>query len=178
MDKIERNHIRQLAADASPGPWGLCAHWSQDNCQCVGDHRGYIWHPNQDCVIAQMGCDTDEGGQMYPNVGQDGMRADARFIAAANPTVVMNLVDDLDLAERRLDAAKKALENLLESDGTNCEYSVKSGHEDDVHRDDCARCDAQRALAAIEIGCAHGLIDGATPAGWCVKCKPFATKDT
>ena len=149
MDKIERNHIRQLAADASPGPWGLCAHWRKDECEC-GDHRGYIWHPNQECVIAQMGCDTDEGGQTYPNVGQDGMRADARFIAATNPTVVMKLVDDLDLAERRIEVAQRALIGLLESDSTNCEYSVKSGHEDDVHRDDCAKCNAESALRDIE----------------------------
>lgn len=73
--------LRALHEAATAAPWRLCAHWRHDKCPC-GDHRGYIWAPDQESVIAQMGCDTDEAGQTHPNVGQDGMRSDARLIAA------------------------------------------------------------------------------------------------
>lgn len=82
LDKLQAQHEA-----ATPGPWTLCRHWTVDHCPC-GDHRGSIWAPDGERVVAEMGCAKsalnigDEPEQAYPDMGQDGMRADARLIVA------------------------------------------------------------------------------------------------
>lgn len=94
-----------LANAAAIGPWVPCHHWSSDHCGC-GRHPGYIWDGTKNRVVAQMGCQEDEGGQAYPEPDENTLRASARFIAASR-TALPELVAEV----RRLrDQQARALE--------------------------------------------------------------------
>ncbi len=55
---------------------------------------------------------------------------------------VARLRDALALAERVVEAARYV--------NAYCDYDVRSGHEEDEHSDDCAKCEILKALAALD----------------------------
>ncbi len=133
--------LERLEQAATPVGWSLCHHWKVDHCGC-GFHRGYIWSPDEECVLLQMGCGMDEGGQQpYPDVGQDGMRADARLIAA-----LRNAAPALLQAARELARLKDACKEMAEWVRTAKDWSDATGRERDRY------LDALKAEAVFRIG--------------------------
>ena len=79
----DREKLRKLAEAATPGPWSTAAF------QLVIDVARRI------------------------DVGMCGHRDDAAFIAAANPAVVLGLLDQCDAAEAKLYAAEEKLGEIV-----------------------------------------------------------------
>ena len=105
-DVIDTKELRRLAQAATPGPW-------------FSDRRGNIWRrPLSDLYENGGGVAGDkplafvaagwagEGVTGYP------VEANARFIAAANPAAVSELLDRLEVAERERDLAKAEIARL------------------------------------------------------------------
>lgn len=68
----------------TPEPWAVCGHWEQEKCGC-GKHRGYIWGPDGNTVVAQMGADRVGDVQVFAEAGHEQMRADChRIVACVN----------------------------------------------------------------------------------------------
>lgn len=91
MTRQERDELRELATAATSGPW--------EAAECGGhlvmagplaeNSPGYIRGGRGQ--IAEMNDDDEDGFQQEAN---------AAFIAAANPSVILALLDALDSAER------------------------------------------------------------------------------
>lgn len=82
---IEINELRRLAQAATPGPWKMLP---------VGDGRQKF--AVADSEFLSILTVTDEGGATFGTVYDD---ADAKFIAAANPAAINELLDRLEEAE-------------------------------------------------------------------------------
>jgi len=83
---IDINELRQLAQEATPGPWKMLP---------VGDGRQKF--AVADSEFLSILTVTDEGGATFGTVYDD---ADAKFIAAANPAAITALLDRLEAAEK------------------------------------------------------------------------------
>ena len=88
---ININELRRLAQAATPGPWKMLP---------VGDGRQKFAVANSEFLSILTV--TDEGGATFGTVYDD---ADARFIAAANPTTINELLDRLEAAEKAVTEA-------------------------------------------------------------------------
>ena len=82
---IDTNELRRLAQAATPGPWKLLPVGDKSKCFAVADI-------NFLSVLTVV----DECGTSFGAVYLDG---DAKFIAAANPATVSELLDRLEEAE-------------------------------------------------------------------------------
>ena len=82
---IDTNELRRLAQAATPGPWKMLP---------VGDGRQKF--AVADSEFLSILTVTDEGGATFGTVYDD---ADAKFIAAANPAAISELLDRLEAAE-------------------------------------------------------------------------------
>ena len=82
---IDFNELRRLAQAATPGPWKMLP---------VGDGRQKFTVANSEFLLILTV--TDEGGATFGTVYDD---ADARFIAAANPATITEILDRLEDAE-------------------------------------------------------------------------------
>ena len=92
---IDINELRRLAQAATPGPWKMLP---------VGDGRQKFAVANSEFLSILTV--TDEGGATFGTVYDD---ADARFIAAANPATVIELLDRIEAAES--DCLEQARQN-------------------------------------------------------------------
>ena len=90
---IDINELRRLAQAATPGPWKMLP---------VGDGRQKFAVANSEFLSILTV--TDEGGATFGTVYDD---ADARFIAAANPAAINELLDRLEAAEKERDEFKR-----------------------------------------------------------------------
>lgn len=87
-EPIDRGALRALAEKATPGPWEHGADEDPPDSAILHDGCAVFdvaHHANMRTVLAR---------------GEDFSRADARYIAAVSPTVVVALLDALDAAER------------------------------------------------------------------------------
>lgn len=82
---IDINKLRKLTQEATPGPWKTLP---------VGDGRQKF--AVADSEFLSILTVTDEGGATFGTVYDD---ADAKFIAAANPAAISELIDCLEAAE-------------------------------------------------------------------------------
>ena len=82
---IDINELRRLAQGATPGPWKMLP---------VGDGRQKFAVADSEFLSTLTV--TDEGGATFGTVYDD---ADAKFIAAANPAAINELLDRLEAAE-------------------------------------------------------------------------------
>ena len=92
------NELRRLAQAASPGPWKMLP---------VGDGRQKFAVANSEFLSILTV--TDEGGATFGTVYDDD---DARFIAAANPAVINELLDRLEEVEKERDALRAKVEAM------------------------------------------------------------------
>lgn len=92
------NELRRLAQKATPGPWKMLL---------VGDGRQKF--AVADSEFLSILTVTDEGGGTFGTVYDDD---DARFIAAANPAAISELLDSLEAAEKERDALRAENEAL------------------------------------------------------------------
>ena len=89
------NELRRLAQGAAPGPWKMVP---------VGDGRQKF--AVADSEFLPILTVTDEGGTTFGTVYDD---ADAKFIAAANPATVSELINRLEAVEKERDALRAEL---------------------------------------------------------------------
>ena len=85
---IDTKELRRLAQAATPGPWA-----SQGRYIGTPRHMSYVGEVRDQCGNWS---DTEKS------------RADAAFIAAANPAAISELLDRLEAAERERDEFKRA----------------------------------------------------------------------
>jgi len=83
MNDDDRKRLRELAERATPGPWEYVP---------TGPDR------SADFVRAELGSTVADFGGYPPSP------ADAAFIAAANPTAVLELLDDMEILRAIKDA--------------------------------------------------------------------------
>lgn len=141
IDDAKLDELEALEKAASPMGWILCHHWKEDVCAC-GGHRGYIWHPDEERVVAQMGCERDsDGAEGYADVGQDGMRADARLLVAAR-----NALPDLIADLRELQAERDRYRTAMNHAVMGITLALQ------VHEDIEARGALDELCAALETG--------------------------
>jgi hypothetical protein len=77
------NQLEELAKRATPGPW----HWDEDERDLLAQSLELVWGTDGDPEIA-----------------------DAEFIAAANPQMVLTLIERVKTAEAALDADERQIE--------------------------------------------------------------------
>lgn len=85
---IDINELRRLAQEATPGPWKMLP---------VGNGRQKF--AVADSEFLSILTVTDEGGATFGTVCDD---ADAKFIAAASPAAISELLNRLESAEKEL----------------------------------------------------------------------------
>ena len=85
---IDINELRRLAQAATPGPWQFWHGWVAANI----DNDGGV-------VVAER--PTPSGGKYQAKVD-----ANFKFIAAANPATVIELLDHLEAAEKEIESWK------------------------------------------------------------------------
>ena len=95
---IDIKVLRRLAQAATPGPWKMLP---------VGDGRQKFTVVNSEFLSILTV--TDEGGATFGTVYDD---ADARFIAAANPAAISELLDRLEVMEKERDELRTKIEAM------------------------------------------------------------------
>lgn len=92
--------LRQLAEAATPGPWSQCTAPDTNNNQAVCDHNfEFIARTDLVSIHSFEICE-----------------ANASFIAAANPTVVLELLDEIERLRDALNEACDIAERLSRSE--------------------------------------------------------------
>lgn len=120
------NELRLLAQAATPGPWKMLP---------VGDGRQKFAVANSEFLSILTV--TDEGGATFGTVYD---AADARFIAAANPAVINELLDRLERAEKERTVDEQRIADLM------AELN-RVGHENDALRAKIAEMEWQEPVA-------------------------------
>jgi hypothetical protein len=95
---LDINELRRLAQAATPGPWILLPVGDKSKCFAVADIN-----------LLSVLTVVDECGTSFGAVYLDG---DAKFIAAANPAAVSELLDRLEAAEKERDALRAKIEAM------------------------------------------------------------------
>ena len=100
---IDTKELRQLAQDATPGPWYVrSSNYDVRNiysANAITDSEGFTFQP----VIATV-----------EDIDVPRWRANARLIAAANPAAISELLDRLEAAEKVRDWNAERLEDAIE----------------------------------------------------------------
>ena len=95
---IDTKELRRLAQEATPGPWKLLPVGDKSKCFAVAD----IDFLSVLTVVYECGTSF---GAVY-------LYGDAKFIAAANPATVIELLNRLEAAEKERDALRAELAQL------------------------------------------------------------------
>lgn len=88
INQNELDHLEALAKAATPGPWRECGH-DRGGCSC-----GLIWCTERDELVAEVW----QGDDMVPRAAVE-PKMNAAFIAAANPAVILTLIEMLRAKE-------------------------------------------------------------------------------
>ena len=127
---LDRARLRELAQNATPGPWTVCGNQRDEWYVYALDAR-YESLPGNPSPVKVAWVPREPSGGRHAR--------DADYIAAASPDAVLALLDALDAAERerdRLDAALRAScidarEELREMGG-GCSRAVAAEAERDA----------------------------------------------
>lgn len=133
--------LRALAEKATPGPWEAFEDSDEHLAGCP---------PTMEWLVTA----TDPGEEFYEEIinwGNRGRREDAEFIAAANPSVVLALLDRLERAEAAIKRTREAV--ITGHDGGRC--GVKEHSKSSAASEGYKRC-ARFVLAALDTGKATG----------------------
>lgn len=103
MTHEERAELRRVAEYATGGPWHVCDNFYSGRRETIADITGM--------TVAKC---SDTRGHVTPQ------EANAAYIAAANPSAVLSLLDALDAAEARAALAERQVRVLAEWAGTCC----------------------------------------------------------
>lgn len=97
---IDTNELRRLAQAATPGPWKA---------------EQYLGTPRQFVIYTDVGDKGRVSDVAYTSItfGHDETVANARLIAAANPAVVLELLDRIEAAEDDATHQKALAESAL-----------------------------------------------------------------
>lgn len=104
------NKLKDLAKKATPGPWAAASDWERAAVYSTSKDA----HPKGKRVVCSGNQNNDGRYNAESWSGSDWN--DAAFIAAANPSVIINLIERLEAAEARLanpDAWVRGLEESL-----------------------------------------------------------------
>lgn len=140
---IDINELRRLTQAATPGPWKMLP---------VGDRRQNF--AVADSEFLSILTVTDEGGATFGTVYDD---ADAKFIAAANPAAINELLDRLEAAEKS-DAESIAMYRKARDERDELRAKIETAENDAAH---------QKALADSALRVAEG---------WEEKCNALRAK--
>lgn len=94
MDKVNKQELRRLAEEATPGEWGydgsyVCTSRNEDGTVYVES-----WNPVSDCLLTK----------------------NAKYIAAANPAAILSLLDDIERLERDNSSLRQDVRNAFDDD--------------------------------------------------------------
>lgn len=106
MTDINLDKLRRMAEAATPGPWDITG-----NGDWKREVRGPDWN------VAWCG-----------HMSTLRAHADATYIAAVNPATVIALLDRLERAEAKRDAAYRALAASMEDAEEDCDCDVCATH--------------------------------------------------
>lgn len=113
---IDTKELRQLAQDATPGPWYVrSSNYDVRNiysANAITDSEGFTFQP----VIATV-----------EDIDVPRWRANARLIAAANPAAISGLLDRLEEAEKENIKLREALAEKVTSETVLRALSVGNG---------------------------------------------------
>ena len=100
--------LKELAQKATPGPWTECGHGhEQDGCVCGMVYAGL--------VPAVCTVETDSPAEGVQR-SREKKRADAAFIAAANPQVVMEIIAEVERLREANDMLRAEVERRLDQE--------------------------------------------------------------
>lgn len=119
---LDLDALQALAEAATPGPWRECGH-DRGGCSCA-----QVWSTAVDFPVATAFKNDEEMG--HAPIGQP--EANAAYIAAANPAVILALIDRL----RKAEAAALAIQDLIDS------------HKRDTHGECDEACDIVAGMEA------------------------------
>ena len=110
MQPTERDQLRKLAQAATPGPW------LTDKAHPYRPGMGPFFMDSGATIYLQNGEEIVTGGSQDEQGGAVGVltNEDAAYIAAANPQVVLALLDQLEVMDQAL-AATQELQDLSDS---------------------------------------------------------------
>lgn len=91
--KIDLAELKKLAESAASGPWQECGH-AREGCVCC-----QIWSTTDDAVVAVAMSTKDEMYTLGEGYMPDKAKANAKYIAAANPVVVLFLLKEIEELE-------------------------------------------------------------------------------
>ena len=118
---IDTKELRQLAQDATPGPW-------------FSDARGNIWRRPLSDLYENGGSVAGDKPIAFVFVGWRGegvtgypVENNARLIAAANPATISELLDRLEAAEKENVKLREALAEKVTSETMLRDLSVGNG---------------------------------------------------
>lgn len=95
MTEINKEELRRLAEGATAGPWKECGH-NRGGCSC-----GLVWSRHSDVAVAEAW-----RGDLEAPEPTEGAKANAAYIAAANPATVLALLDENKRIASRLCACR------------------------------------------------------------------------
>lgn len=126
-DKLE---LRRLAEAATPGPWKACGS-ARGGCGC-----GMVWSHRADVPVAEAW----RGDREAPEPSE-GAKANAAFIAGANPAALLALLDELEACKADADRYRW----LCDGNGYFMEENMLCGHSNEKDAAD-KEIDAARAV--------------------------------
>jgi hypothetical protein len=156
MTPEARETLRRLAEQATDGPW-----FTVGPPWLPRDVETYVIAGSEDPHAGEIVCDfpcpgdvQDESGDMPEEFVTARNWANAVFIAAANPAVVLSLLDALSAATQERDEARVEAAKRFAQATTPCQKCRGSGAEDErIHRDEHGNSEAE----AIKCGECDGL---------------------
>lgn len=129
MTALNKQALRQLAEKATQGEW-----WSdvvETDCEYgEGEDRASGYHSYAvyvdsesllDMTNSTAACIHEEWGHDYHMVWDETAKRNAEFIAAANPAIVLSLLDEMEAKDKQISDLKEAFRIALSAAGINVE---------------------------------------------------------
>ena len=158
---IDINKLRRLAQAATPGPWYV-----------TGKLTRYVEARIDGGLIQEVAAcgPTKADGGYGPQ-----QEANARLIAAANPSAITELLDRLEAAEKECDKLKELNSALCTKSNSQIVHNARLAEENDALRAKIAEMEKQEPVASVwrcDNGHIHGSCERTLPMGEGVELGP------